>query len=122
MGKIKIIATLESSETNIENISNGTKEDNIIKYEEPDSTVVTLNTKDNILIRENQSLLMTFRFDENEITENKMSIKELNQELIIMIKTVSIICKENYYKVEYEIIDNDKFKYILEMSEDSECN
>jgi hypothetical protein len=116
MGKIKIIATLESSETNIKNTIEGTLEENIIKYEESDNTTVTLNTKDNILIRENQSLLMTFKFDENEITENKMFIKEVNQELIIMIKTQNIICKKNYYKVEYEIIDNDKFKYILEMS------
>jgi len=115
MGKNKIKVILESSETKNTNNTTATIEDNNIKYKEPDATNVTLNTKDNILIRENEKLLMEFNFDIDKITENTLYVKDLKQTLIIIIKTMNIICKKNYYKVEYEIIDNDKFNYIVEV-------
>ena len=117
MKKIKINVLLESSETNSKITSIAEIEENTIKYSESDGTIVTLNIKDNILIRENEKLLMTFEFNKSKITTNEIFIKELKQILTTMIETKNIICKNNYYKVEYEIIDNDKFKYIIEIGE-----
>ena len=84
------------------------KNKNIIKYQEKDKTNVTLDTKNNILIRENNNIYMEYIFKKNKISNNKLIIKDLNKELKLKLKTHEIINKDKLYKVKYEIIENNE--------------
>ena len=101
------------------------KDKNIIKYQEKDKTNVTLNIKDNILIRENKEIYMQYKFIKNKSSKNKVLIKELNKEieeydindlikeqLEVVINTLELINREDCYEVKYELVDNhDTFVY-----------
>ena len=88
------------------------KDKNIIKYQEKDKTNVTLNIKDNILIRENKEIYMQYKFIKNKSSKNKVLIKELNKEIEVVINTLELINREDCYEVKYELVDNhDTFVY-----------
>lgn len=117
MSKIRLQATLRSSEDENQFETNGYINQNKIHYIEPSGTKVELDIEENILKRNNREMEMEFVFDLKEETESYLFLKEYNQSLTLKIKTSQIIKKKDYYCVEYEIIDNDCFFYKIEIKE-----
>lgn len=57
-------------------------------------------------------------FDLNKITKNEYYLKEYNTSIDISVKTTKIKTNEEIIEIYYTIIDtNEKFLYVLEMSE-----
>ena len=94
------------------------KDKQVLKYQEDDKTNVTLNLKDNILIRENNEIYMKYIFIKNNITESNILIKDLDKNINIKIKTNKILKQDKIYELEYEIIEsNEKFIYKVKMED-----
>ena len=89
------------------------KEKKILKYTENDGTTNTFDYKNNILRRDNNEMIIEFKFILGEITKSKMSVKELKGDLEIDVLTKELKVKEDYIKVVYEINDL-SFEYTLE--------
>ena len=120
MKKFNIKVNIESTETNTSYNAVAIIEEDMIKYIEIDNTNVILDIKNNILNRENEKIKMKLEFNIEEITINEIYLKDLNSTISIMVKTKEIIKRDKFYKVEYEIIDNDNFKYSIEVGERNE--
>lgn len=118
----KIKVNLTSTETNEEYYIDATINDNIIEYKEPDNTSSRLDRKENKLIRDNEKLHMEFHFCLNNITNNTIILKDLNYTLDVLIETKKITNELDKYLVEYEIINNDKFIYKIEIGDNNEHN
>lgn len=118
--KIKVKVTIENNDGKDEQIYNAIyiKEKDIIKYKENDKTNVTLNKKDNILIRENDVMYMEYHFEKNHVTDGILVLKDIDKEFLLITKTISINNKENFYKVSYKLVETkDIFTYTLEVEE-----
>lgn len=116
LSKIKIKAIIISDEETIKMNSIGEKLEAIIDYEEHDHTHMHLDMCKDELIRENANMYMHYRFKENAETVGQVLIKECDQELDVILKTLTIVKRDNFYSVEY-LIDNNKFIYEVNFSE-----
>ena len=116
MKKIKIKASITSNNEKYTEEVIGNIESNIINYQEKDKTMIYLDINKNELIRENNFLLLKYKFNLNEISTGTIYIKELNNYTEVQIKTNKIIKDEYKYYVEY-MLDSDKFIYELEYTE-----
>lgn len=117
---VKIKVNIKNKEKNLENIYNAIyiEDKLIIKYQETDKTNVTLNIKDNILVRENNKIYMQYKFIKNKVTKNQLRLKEIDQELIIDLKTINLKKENNNFEVKYKLLDsNDIFIYKIRMEE-----
>lgn len=110
MPKINIKVTVGSNENKdsykIKAIMN---EEKIIYHEKDEkNTKVIFDWKNNLLIRNNSDILMTYPFDLNNKTIGNIEVKELNKYLNLSIETIkydiSDIKKELKFKVEDEEI------------------
>lgn len=109
---IILITNQEKDEYNL--LGEYDQEKGIIYYNESKSllTEVKLNLKDKILIRDNKDYYLEYRFIENKETENKIKLKDLNQSLMIKIKTEIFEVSDNSVKIDYEVLDsNEKISY-----------
>ena len=95
---------------NIENIVDYTIDSEVINYKELDNTVVYYDLKNNILIRDNDDLHMTYDFNNKKGT---ILIKETDRELELSIENIDIERNKNNVRVSYTIENND-FLYELE--------
>ena len=111
----KVLIT--SSEENHEYIVDIDENVDILTYTENNTTLVTLDRKNHRLIRENNEMLMDFRFDKEIVTKSSLYLKSLNNTLDMYIKTNEIKIAPNMYYVDYEILDNDKIIYKVEIGE-----
>lgn len=114
--KIKIKVKIKNNEQNLKNIYTAIyqKDKEIIKYQELDKTKVTLNIKDNILIRENNFMYMKYIFLNNNISIGDILLKDINKSVKVNIKTKKIIKNSNKFLVKYELLDgNEAFEYEL---------
>ena len=118
--KIKVKVTIENKDMKEQSVYNAIyiKEKDIIKYQEKDKTSVTLHKKDNILIRENKDIYMEYPFDESHTTDGILRLKDMDKEFLLILKTQSLVNKENLYKVEYKLVETkDVFTYTVEVEE-----
>ena len=118
MKKIKLniilITNQQQQEYNV--LGEYQKENNLIKYKESDKllTEVKIDLKNKLLIRENKDYYLEYKFIENQLTENKIKLKELDQSLYLNIKTEKLEINDNKFEVIYTIIDSDeKVTYII---------
>lgn len=79
----------------------------IFYYIEPDKTTTTYDYINDILKRENDSIILKYQFKEGEKTKNSIYIKELKNTIEIEIFTKKIEKKNKYLKIEYLIEDNE---------------
>ena len=93
------------------------EKEKLLTYKEEDNTLVKFNYKDNILIRENDSLFMQYKFVNKNTSKNKIFIKDLKQYLDITLFTKSILVKDNIINITYVIEDN-LFNYKIEVIKD----
>lgn len=109
--KITTQSHLLSNCFNVEGILD--RKSNILKYQEPDNTHVIINLFNHSLIRENDKILMTFKFSLDSVTENEYLLKDMKKVLKIDIFTHKVDIRKNFYSVEYSI-NNDRFIYTVE--------
>lgn len=93
------------------------EKEKLLTYKEEDNTLVKFNYKDNILIRENDSIFMQYKFVNKKTSKNKIFIKDLKQYLDITLFTKSILVKDNIINITYVIEDN-LFNYKIEVIKD----
>lgn len=93
------------------------EKERLLTYKEEDNTLVKFNYKDNVLIRENDSLFMQYKFVNKKTSKNKIFIKDLKQYLDITLFTKSILVKDNIINITYVIEDN-LFNYKIEVIKD----
>lgn len=68
------------------------------------------------LIRENKDFQSTIVFDLKEDTENEYRLKEINQFLLIQVKTHFILYNEKKIQIRYEVLDShEQFEYNIEI-------
>lgn len=118
--KIKIKVKIKNKDQLLKNTYNAIyiKEQECIKYQETDKTKVTLNKKDNILIRENNFMYMKYIFLNNNISIGDILLKDINKSVKVNIKTKKIIKNSNKFLVKYELLDsNESFEYEIVMEE-----
>lgn len=88
-------------------------EEKVLRYNEKDGTNTSFDYKNNILRRDNDQMIVEFKFDLGEVTKGKMSVKELNGDLEIDIFTKELKVTENIIKVVY-VVNDLTFEYTLE--------
>lgn len=113
MPKINIKVTINNLEENTSYEVPAIITEEIIKYKEPNYTMVTYNFKDNSLFRENDELRMEYYFNSEKKTKGSINIKELNKKIDLEIKTKKIERKNNNIEIEF-IIDSNIFLYKIE--------
>lgn len=113
MSKIKIKVTIKNKEVESSYETTGIIQDNELKYMEENNTKVTFNYTNNHLIRINEELRMDFIFDKNKTTQGTITIKELDKDLKVSIKTNKIEKENNNVLIEYSM-EEDKFLYRIE--------
>lgn len=120
MKKINLNIKLISNTNKIDEkvVGNITEENNEITYKEKDEleTKVKFNYEKNILTRENDSLLLEYKFIKDKITKGLITVKDINQTIEIELKTLNIKNEKNYIEIEY-ILENEKYIYIISMED-----
>lgn len=94
------------------------KASNIISYIEtvPLITSMTIDLNNKILIRENKDYLIKYKLLENQETNNKIKIKELNKILELRVKTEKFEITKDRIEIKYIVLDsNEKVTYIINM-------
>ncbi len=113
MPKIKIIVTIKNEEEDTSYHVNAILQDNILKYQENNHTMVIYNYENNSLVRENKELRMDYLFDVKRKTEGTIQVKELGQSIKLKIKTNKLERKNNDIEVSFKIEDKE-FLYKIE--------
>lgn len=113
MPKIDIKVTISSDNNNNSYKIKSIIQDDIIKYREQDNTLVKYDLNKNLLIRENDNLRMEYLFDKDNVTEGNIFIKELNNNVNVLINTNKLDRINNNIDIEYVIEDN-LFNYRIE--------
>lgn len=99
-GKIRVYTKLNNIEENNEFLA--IKDDNLIKYIDLENNKMSINIKDNIIIRENNDYLYNIDFNSNKIT---ITMKKLNKVFEKNIKTIIISKSITKYLVRYLLTD-----------------
>ena len=98
--EIKVFTNLNNIEENNEFLA--IKDDNLIKYIDLENNKMIIDTKNNIIIRENNDYLFNMDFVNEKIT---ITMKKLNKEFDKDIKTVHISNTTKEYLVRYMLTD-----------------
>ena len=123
MPKINIKVSISDNTNNDSYEIKSIIQDEIIKYKEKDNTLVKYDLNKNILTRENDNLRMEYVFNKENETEGTIFIKELNNNIKILINTNKLNrINNNTYEIElngtFEECDekfNIKYKDIFEI-------
>ena len=111
MSKIDIEVTIKNNETNDSYKVKAITSDSVIKYKEPDDTIVIFDYKDNRLVRENDQMKMIYNFNDKE--DSIILVKDYNRHINLVIKTNKIKKKDYNLEVDFTI-DKEKFLYRIE--------
>ena len=113
MSKINIKVTIQNEENTTTCQTQAILQDNLLKYQEEEDTMVIYDYENNTLLRENSELKMNYSFSRGEKTTGEIIIKELKRRMPIEINTKSIEKEKNNILVEF-LIDNQTFIYKVE--------
>ena len=97
---IRVYTNLNNFEENNEFLA--IKDDNLIKYTDLENNKMTIDIKNNFIIRDNSDYLFNMDFDSNKIMIN---VKKLNKTIIKNIKTLVIRSASKKYLVRYLLTD-----------------
>ena len=115
--EIKIRSKLISSENNYEVLSVGTINKNIISYVDND-VLVQIDLSDNIMKRTSDDYELILNFFKGKETSSILNMKGLGQNIDMKLYTIDIIKSEGYYFVNYELNDDELFKFELVYEEE----
>lgn len=82
---------------------------NLIQYQD-NKAVLTIFLDDNIMLRETEDTILSYKFVENEKTNFEVFLKDLKQTGFVPMKTFNIKKDNTTYEVIYQIEGND-FKH-----------
>lgn len=88
-------------------------EEKVLIYTEKDGTNTSFDYKNNILRRDNDEMVIEFKFILGEVTKSKMSVKKLNGDLEIEVLTKELKVTDSIIKVVY-VVNDLTFEYTLE--------
>lgn len=116
MAKITAKVTLVTPTETKKNIYNAIFHQNTqeIIYQEEDKTITKINLKEPRLRRENVNLWMEYVFNQQVSTNGIIKVKDVNQEVLVNIKTSKIKQQNNNIEIEYQL-ENENYKYKLEV-------
>lgn len=119
MKKRKMHITLRTNDVNEEYnlLGEYDEEHKILTYQEKKNlvTIVKIDFLKKYLSRENKDYSLHYQFQENKVTSNPFHLKELNQNLMIKIKTEKFLVTENKIEIQYTLLDsNEKVNYQVE--------
>lgn len=122
MAKIKGTVFVTSNESKKKYEIKGIYHDNQLIYKE-DNILVTISLFDNKLVmkRENEEYKAVLSLEENKLTKNKYTIKNIG-DLYISIETKEIVIKDKLVLVKYLVVDSEiTFCYELNYTILEEC-
>ena len=82
---------------------------NLLQYHDKNA-LLTIFFNDNIMLRETEDSILSYKFVKNEKTNFEVYLKDLKQTGLVPMKTFTITKKVNFYEVVYQIEGND-FKH-----------
>ena len=88
-------------------------EKNLIQYQD-NKAVLTIFLDDNIMLRETEDTILSYKFVENEKTNFEVFLKDLKQTGFVPMKTFKINKDRESFEVIYEIEGND-FKHVFKV-------
>lgn len=112
MKKVKIKGFLKSEEQNYVIEAQGFYDKGILKYEDND-VLVSLDIKNNKMIRTTDSYELVFSFKRDVKTISMLTLKDLSQTIEMSLKTLDIFIKDGYYYVQYELNEDELFTFEL---------
>lgn len=112
MSKIDIEVTIKNSETTDSYKTKAVLRDKVIKYTEPDDTIVIYDYNEDKLVRENDQMKMIYNFS-NNLEDSIILIKDYNRHININLKINRISKNKNNLEIDFEI-DKEKFLYRIE--------
>lgn len=113
MPKININVTITSLDTKTNFTTVAIISDGLMKYREPNNTLVIFNYAEKSLTRDNEELKMNYIFDREKDTNGILYIKELKKEMNVKIKTKNIKIENNDIDIKFNIEENE-FQYRIE--------
>lgn len=115
MSKLNVKVTIDNQNAKEEFMTPAIIQDNIIKYQEKDKTLVKFDYNNNLLTRENQDLRMNYCFFKGRKSIGKIYVKELNKEVEVEITTTKLTKENNNVEIGFLIEDNTFFYRIEEI-------
>ena len=111
MKDVFIKAKLKNKDEELSYEGKGTLDDekNLIQYQD-NKAVLTIFLNDNIMLRETEDTILSYKFVENEKTNFEVFLKDLKQTGFVPMKTLNINKDNTSYEVIYQIEGND-FKH-----------
>ena len=108
--KIHITFRTNSYDTEYNLLGEYDKEHNILTYLENSSLVtkVTIDLNQQELRRDNKDYQLIYHFLENEITDNSILLKEMNQKFCLKLKTEKFSFSQNKLEIIYILLDNEE--------------
>ncbi len=108
--KIHITFRTNSYDTEYNLLGEYDKEHNILTYFENSSLVtkVTIDLNQQELRRDNKDYQLIYHFLENEVTDNSIFLKEMNQELCLKLKTKKFSFSQNKLEIIYILLDSEE--------------
>lgn len=97
---IKVYSNLNNIEENNDFLA--IKDDNVIKYTDLENNKMIIDTKNNIIERENNDYLFKIKLNDNKI---EITVKKLNRILEKDIETMLISLTKKRYLVRYLLLD-----------------
>lgn len=119
MKKRKMHITLRTNDVNEEYnlLGEYDEEHKVLSYQEKKElvTIVKIDLLKKCLSRENKDYSLHYHFQENKVTSNSFHLKEINQNMIIKIKTEKFLVTKNKIEIQYTLLDsNEKVNYQVE--------
>lgn len=108
--KFNIILTTPDDEKKYSLLGEYDQVNGIICYKESSNllTEVVLDLNKKILTRDNLDYYLKYELIENKETKNEIRIKDLNQNMILMIKTQKFEITENKIEIIYTVLDSNE--------------
>jgi len=113
MPKKKIKVLLQNNEEDLKLEVNAIFMDNVLIYNESTTTKVKFYYNDNVLLRENNEIKMTYKFIKNSKSEGIIFLKDLQKTIVVDLYTTKIEKRANNITVNF-LIENNKFLYRIE--------
>ena len=88
-------------------------EKNLIQYQD-DKALLTIFLDDNIMLRETEDTILSYKFVENEKTNFEVFLKDLQQTDFVPMEAFTIHKDRESFEVIYEIEGND-FKHVFKV-------
>lgn len=119
MKKVDVFAKLTTpgNQLVVSTIGSYDEENKILYYRETDEdeTEMQFNFNENTLGRNNQNINMEYKFILGETTRNKIEVKDIEQTLLVSVKTIECKVTDRTAYIKYQIVDaNEECIYQLE--------